>query len=78
MAGQAEYRFTHALIRDVAYAQIPRSNRALRHAAVAAWIESVAGDRGGDRSELIAYHYAQALQLARAAAYCASEAWAMR
>ena len=43
--GQAEYAFWHALIRDVAYGQIPRSARAVKHLAVADWIEKMAGAR---------------------------------
>src|SRR5829696_4084082 len=42
---QVEYVFWHALVRDVAYAQIPRAGRARRHQAVAEWVEQVAGER---------------------------------
>ncbi len=38
MAGEAEYGFWHALVRDVCYSQIPRAARATRHRAAAAWI----------------------------------------
>jgi tetratricopeptide (TPR) repeat protein len=65
--GEAEYTFWHAFIRDVAYAQIPRSSRARRHRAAAEWIQALAGERVADRAELIAYHFAQALLHARAA-----------
>jgi class 3 adenylate cyclase/tetratricopeptide (TPR) repeat protein len=65
--GQAEYTFWHAFIRDVAYAQIPRSGRARRHRAAAEWITALAGERVADRAELIAYHLTQALVHARAA-----------
>lgn len=64
---QAEFAFWHALIRDVAYAQIPRSARAEKHLAAAGWIEATAGERVGDVAELLAYHYEQALELGRAA-----------
>jgi tetratricopeptide (TPR) repeat protein len=64
---QAEYAFWHALVRDVAYAQIPRSGRARRHRLAAEWIQDLAGHRVGDRAELIAHHYTQALALTRAA-----------
>ena len=46
--GQAEYRFSHGLVKDVAYAQIPRAGRARRHRAVAGWLEGLAGDRVAD------------------------------
>ena len=45
MAGEAEYAFSHALVRDVAYEQIPRSRRSERHEAVAGWIASQAAPR---------------------------------
>ena len=64
---EAEYSFWHVLIRDVAYAQIPRIGRARRHRAAAEWIQDLAGDRVADRAELIAFHFAQALVHARAA-----------
>ena len=67
MQGEQEYGFWHLLVRDVCYAQIPRSGRAARHRAAAAWIESKAGDRVDDLSDVLAHHYGQALELARAA-----------
>ena len=67
MQGEQEYGFWHLLVRDVCYAQIPRSSRAARHRAAAAWIERQAGDRVDDLSDVLAYHYVQALELARAA-----------
>jgi class 3 adenylate cyclase/tetratricopeptide (TPR) repeat protein len=64
---QDEYVFWHALVRDVAYAQIPRVGRARRHQAVAEWVEAVAGERVADLAEVVAHHYGQALTYARAA-----------
>jgi class 3 adenylate cyclase/tetratricopeptide (TPR) repeat protein len=64
--GQAEYSFWHALVRDVAYAQIPRAGRAARHRLAASWIAETAGERVADVAEQLAYHYGQALDLARA------------
>jgi class 3 adenylate cyclase/tetratricopeptide (TPR) repeat protein len=64
---QSEYAFWHALVRDVAYSQIPRSERVRKHVAAAEWIEGMAGDRVTDHAELLAYHYEHALELARAA-----------
>lgn len=63
---QMEYAFWHVLVRDVAYGQIPRGSRAQKHRAAAEWIEQTAGDRVADQAELLAYHYEQALELARA------------
>jgi len=65
--GEDEFSFWHALVRDVAYQQIPRSPRAAKHVAVAAWVEETAGERLADHAEILAYHYAQALELVEAA-----------
>jgi class 3 adenylate cyclase/tetratricopeptide (TPR) repeat protein len=67
MSGEDEYAFAHGLIRDVAYGRIPRAGRALRHLAVARWLEGTAGDRLDDRAELLAYHTTEALALSIAA-----------
>src|SRR5947207_15745395 len=67
MAGQAEHAFTHALIREVCYGQIPRAERAQRHERAAAWIEAMAGERAADHAEILAAHYTTALDLVRPA-----------
>ena len=67
MEGESEYSFWHLLVRDVAYGQIPRAERARRHRAAAAWIERKAGERVEDLAEVLAHHYLQALELAEAA-----------
>jgi DNA-binding SARP family transcriptional activator/class 3 adenylate cyclase len=73
MAGEREYGFRHVLVRDVAYGQIPRAERAEKHRRAAAWLETLAPDlpkaqRGrAGRPELLAHHYGQALALASAA-----------
>jgi class 3 adenylate cyclase/tetratricopeptide (TPR) repeat protein len=67
MEDETEYAFWHVLARDVAYAQLPRASRASRHVAAAAWIESKASGRLEDLADVLAYHYALALELARAA-----------
>jgi class 3 adenylate cyclase/tetratricopeptide (TPR) repeat protein len=65
VAGETEYAFRHILVRDVAYGQIPRGERAERHAMAAAWIESLG--RPADHAELLAQHYLSAIDLAKAA-----------
>ncbi len=65
--GEDEFSFWHALVRDVAYQQIPRSPRADKHAAAAAWIEKTAGERVADHAEILVHHYGEAFELARAA-----------
>ena len=65
VAGESEYAFRHLLIRDIAYGQIPRGVRSEKHRRVAAWIESLG--RSEDQAEMLAHHYLEALELARAA-----------
>ena len=65
VAGDTQYSFHHVLLRDVAYGQIPRRARADKHRRAAMWIESLG--RVDDQAELLAHHYKQALELARAA-----------
>ena len=61
--GEDEFSFWHALVRDVAYLQIPRSPRAEKHVAVAAWIETTSGERLEDQAETLVHHYGQAVEL---------------
>jgi tetratricopeptide (TPR) repeat protein len=65
--GETSYLFWHALTRDVAYAELPRKVRAVKHAGAAQWIEQQAGERRDDHAELLAYQYLTAFDLARAA-----------
>jgi class 3 adenylate cyclase/tetratricopeptide (TPR) repeat protein len=58
--GETEYIFRHMLIRDVAYASVPRARRARAHAETGRWIEELAGDRIEEFGEVLAYHYAAA------------------
>ncbi len=60
--GHVEVTFTHALIQDVTYHQIPRAERASYHRAAAEWIEGVSGERD-DRLELLAHHLGAAASL---------------
>jgi class 3 adenylate cyclase/tetratricopeptide (TPR) repeat protein len=71
IAGQVEYMFKHALVRDVAYASLPKARRARAHAEHGAWIERLAGERLDEFAELLAYHYVTA-----AAGEDADLAWA--
>lgn len=60
LAGQPEYIFKHALVRDVAYESIPRRDRAAAHLRIAEWIEDVVGERRIEVVELLAHHYTEA------------------
>jgi tetratricopeptide (TPR) repeat protein len=61
IAGQVEIIFKHALIRDVAYASLPRVRRARAHAEAGRWLEELAAERREELAESIAHHYASAL-----------------
>jgi class 3 adenylate cyclase/tetratricopeptide (TPR) repeat protein len=65
-AGGSRYMFHHVLVRDVAYGQIPRADRAERHRLAAEWLEMLKSDRA-DLAEMLAHHYQSALGFARAA-----------
>jgi class 3 adenylate cyclase/tetratricopeptide (TPR) repeat protein len=60
-----QYGFTHVLVREVAYAQIPRGQRSEKHRRAAEWIDALG--RREDHAELLAHHYGEALALAQAA-----------
>jgi class 3 adenylate cyclase/tetratricopeptide (TPR) repeat protein len=62
---EGEWAFAHMLLRDVAYGQIPRADRALKHRETAEWIDSLG--RSDDHAELLAHHWRSALEFARAA-----------
>ena len=82
LEGDVEYRFRHALIRDVAYATIPRAERAGRHADVARYIEASVGEDTGPVAWILAHHWRAAGDPARAvphllaAAEIAERGWA--
>jgi class 3 adenylate cyclase/tetratricopeptide (TPR) repeat protein len=61
--GDTQYAFAHTLVQDVAYGQIPRTDRAEKHRRAAIWLESFG--RPEDYAELRAHHYASALEIAR-------------
>ena len=58
--GEAEFSFKHILIREVAYSTLPRADRKERHAAVARYIEEVAGDRTRNLAWVLAHHWREA------------------
>jgi class 3 adenylate cyclase len=66
VAGERQFAFSHLLVREVAYGQIPRARRAEKHAAVARWIDSLSPDRAEDRADMLAHHWAAALRYAEA------------
>ena len=66
VAGERQYAFRHVLVRDVAYGQLPRAQRADKHRRAAEWLEALSPDRAEDRAELLAHHYDAALRFAKA------------
>jgi class 3 adenylate cyclase/tetratricopeptide (TPR) repeat protein len=61
--GEDAYRFRHLLIRDAAYAAIPKKRRAHLHERHAGWLERTHGDRIGEVEEIVGYHLEQAHRL---------------
>jgi class 3 adenylate cyclase/tetratricopeptide (TPR) repeat protein len=59
------FRFRHVLIRDVAYATLPKARRATLHRAVADWLRAWAGPRIEEFVEIEAYHLEQSVRLQR-------------
>jgi class 3 adenylate cyclase/tetratricopeptide (TPR) repeat protein len=77
LAGDVQFTFKHMLIREVAYATVPRAVRRERHAAVAGYIE----DRlaaGETLSTILAYHWREAGEPGRAIPYLLDAADAAR
>jgi class 3 adenylate cyclase/tetratricopeptide (TPR) repeat protein len=60
LPGQDAYRFRHLLIRDAAYDQIPKTERAELHVGFADWLEQVAGERIVEQEEIVGYHLERA------------------
>jgi predicted ATPase len=56
------YRFRHALIRDAAYAGIPKELRAQLHEGFADWAVRTTAGRAGELDEIVGYHYEQAFR----------------
>lgn len=64
----AAFTFQHILIRDVAYGTLARTERIRMHSKIATWLEAYAAEQLDEFTELIAYHYREAVLLARQSA----------
>ena len=64
VAGEREWAFKHMLIRDVAYARLPKGRRAELHVRCADWISALAGGED-EYIEIVAYHLEQSCLVAR-------------
>jgi class 3 adenylate cyclase/tetratricopeptide (TPR) repeat protein len=63
LADEQELAFKHVLIRDVAYAMLPKAVRARKHFEVGVFIEQRAGERRHEVVALLAEHYGRAATL---------------
>jgi predicted ATPase len=55
LPGEDAFRFRHLLLRDAAYAALPKADRASLHERFATWAE----ERAGEYDELVGYHLEQ-------------------
>jgi tetratricopeptide (TPR) repeat protein len=58
-AGEPAYRFTHLLVRDVAYDGLLKESRARLHERFAEWMDSRIGSRISEYEEIVGYHLEQ-------------------
>jgi class 3 adenylate cyclase/tetratricopeptide (TPR) repeat protein len=56
------YRFRHDLIRDAAYASLPKLDRAILHERYARWLETAWADRLSEFDAIISHHLDQAFR----------------
>jgi class 3 adenylate cyclase/tetratricopeptide (TPR) repeat protein len=69
LAGDAEFSFRHMLIHEVAYSTVPRATRRERHAAAARYIEETLGGASDTLAWVLAHHWREAEEGARAIPY---------
>src|SRR5438552_4154195 len=58
LPGEDAFRFRHLLLRDAAYAALPKADRASLHERFAAWAE----EQSGEHDELLGYHLEQTVR----------------
>jgi class 3 adenylate cyclase/tetratricopeptide (TPR) repeat protein len=69
LAGDTEFSFKHMLIHEVAYSTVPRATRRERHAAVAGYVEDTLGGASDTLAWVLAHHWREAGEGARAIPY---------
>ncbi len=67
-AAGGTFTFNHVLIRDVAYGTLSRAERVRIHSKIASWFEAFASEKLDEFTELIAYHYREAVKLSQQSA----------
>jgi class 3 adenylate cyclase/tetratricopeptide (TPR) repeat protein len=78
LAGEQEFSFKHALVRDVAYATLPRGLRARQHVEIARIVEGRAGENREGVAAILAEHHGRAADLAEQAGLPEEEQRSMR
>ncbi|MEA3341115.1 MAG: adenylate/guanylate cyclase domain-containing protein [Chloroflexota bacterium] len=68
-AGEREYIFKHAILRDVTYESVLKRLRRVYHAQAAAWLFERSGERVGEYAGLIGEHYEYASETVQAAGW---------
>jgi class 3 adenylate cyclase/tetratricopeptide (TPR) repeat protein len=64
-AGEDAFAFSHGLVRDAAYAGLPKELRAELHEKYSGWLERKAAASAGEYEELVGYHLEQAVRYRR-------------
>jgi class 3 adenylate cyclase/tetratricopeptide (TPR) repeat protein len=78
LVGDVQFTFKHMLIREVAYSTLPRAVRRDKHAAVARHVEATVEAAEETLPAILAYHWREAGEPARAIPYLLSAADAAR
>ncbi len=78
ISGDAQFTFKHMLIREVAYATVPRAARRELHAKVARAIEEAVEDSAETFRSILAYHWSEGGEPGRAIPYLLAAAQAAR
>jgi class 3 adenylate cyclase/tetratricopeptide (TPR) repeat protein len=69
LSGDVQFTFKHMLIREVAYTTVPRASRRRLHAAVARYVEETLTGAAETLSTILAHHWREAGEAARAIPY---------
>ncbi|NTW00655.1 MAG: AAA family ATPase [Oscillochloris sp.] len=67
--GEREYRFSHDLLREIIYEQIPPEQRSVYHQRMAVWLIARGAERVDSHAGLIAEHFERSGDLGRAGSW---------
>jgi tetratricopeptide (TPR) repeat protein len=65
LPAEEAFRFLHVLLRDTAYAAIPKARRAELHERFARWLDKRSEQLGTDEDEFVGHHLEQVVRLRR-------------